>query len=57
MVLYVRSGKMNEVKNSHLPLCTISMALNTTCAVYARLTMVTSFSAMVFTLVYPKTLL
>ena len=57
MVLYVRSGKMNEVKNSHFPLCTISMALNTTCAVYARLTMVTSSSAMVLTLVYPKTLL
>ena len=30
MVLYALSGKMNDVKNSVLPLCTISTALGTT---------------------------
>ena len=35
---------MNDVKNSHLPLHTISMALGTTLTVYALRTIVTSFS-------------
>ena len=57
MIFLYAIRKMKPVKNSHLPLCTISTALGKTWTVYARFTIVTSLSAMVLILTYPKTLL
>ena len=57
MFRYALSGNINDVKNSHLPLRTISMAFGTTLTVYALRTIVTSFSGITLFFWYPNTLL